>query len=62
METAQEATIIRLVKKGYWVNATDDDTVFMMKRLKGGTTLYADVEADGTVSGKSLDEFLKSIK
>lgn len=56
---AQSASINKLEKFGFYVNSHDGDTVFMMKRNRG-TTFYAEVETDGSVSGMSVDEFLKS--
>lgn len=63
----QKRVVDRLVKKGFEVNGTisgnEPGTIAVMLRNKPNrhTTILAEVEADGTVNGEAIDEFLRRL-
>jgi hypothetical protein len=70
MQAIQNDTVNQLAKRGFIVNrvdGADEDSgqsavCFMSKRISRSSTLYAEVDEDGSVNGETLGRFLNSIK
>jgi hypothetical protein len=68
-ETIEQSKVVdRLAKKGFTVsriirgNEPETVAVLMRKRPNSHTTLLAEVEADGSVNGQTVAEFLRRAK
>ena len=65
---AQSATLAKLLARGYCVNHINQyhdepaPTIFLSRKPRHYTTLYAEIGPDASVNGVPVEEFIKTDK